>query len=256
MTTKLSLPFIHLPQYYTKLLMGNSHSSPDFFNKTMQYIYDTPVLLGLVRAFIMDPASQIPLDAQLKAMGWLGIRDRLTLVFLEREWSGRFCHPTDQTRNAMAEMLEFEKRARDISVEGYSRSFLLAFYFKVIQIRQKGEMSGGEKIFGMIPRPLLQMLLEVKARAIRIDWLFLFCLHLYQYRGPEKFKELIKNSGTRQNVIGTVFTKVWPASENELTDEIIRNLLCYGASIGEQDFFCSSLVGGTQRSREGDTAST
>ena len=260
MATNLYLPFISLPHYYTKLLVSNSHSNPDFFYRTIQYAYATPVLNGLIRAWVLDNASKIPADAQIKAMGWLGLRDRLALVFLERERSGRFCLPTDETRKAMAEILDFEKRARDISVEGYSRSFLLALYLKVIQLRQGTEASGAEKgnekILGIIPRPLLQMLLAVKARAIRIDWLFLFCLHLYQYRGPEKFKELIQRNGRKGSMGGAVFMKVWPTNEDELTDEIISNLLRYGSSIGEQDFFCSSLVGGLQRSLEGDTTST
>ncbi|MBI2522445.1 MAG: hypothetical protein HYV97_18640 [Bdellovibrio sp.] len=256
MTIILSLPYIHLPQYYTKLLMSNSHSNPDFFYQTIQYIYDTPVLIGLTRAFLFDNASKIPLDAQLKAMGWLGVRDRLALIFLERERSGRFCLPTDESRNALGEILEFEKRVRDISVEGYSRSFLLAFYLKMIQLRQKTNDKGIEKLFGTLPRPLVQMLLEVKSRAIRIDWLFLFCLHLYQYRGPEKFKVLIKSNDLQRGMHGVVFSKVWPSNEEQLADEIIRNLLRYGSSIGEQDFFYSSLVGGVQRSQESDTTST
>ena len=81
MATNLYLPFIHLPHYYTKLLVSNSHSNPDFFYRTIQYVYATPVLNGLIRAWVLDNASKIPADAQIKAMGWLGLRDRLALVF-------------------------------------------------------------------------------------------------------------------------------------------------------------------------------
>ncbi len=246
MAQKFHLPYILLPHYYTKLLIAKSNSSSESFSKTIQYIYDTPSLYGLMNAFLIDPDSKVNPDSQLKAIGWLGVRDRLALLFLERERGGTFCQPTDQAKKDFEEILDFERRTREISVEGHSRGFLLAFYLKMLSLRQGTATTGGENLFGVIPRPLLHMLVDVKARAIRIDWLFLFSLHIYQHRGQAQCKELLKK--------GTPFSEVWPKGVDALAGEIIQNLLRYGASIGELDFLCSSLAIDAQRSKESDSA--
>jgi len=251
MTTKLNLPFIRLPLDYTRMLMANHNATGDFFERTVREIFANPSLKGLLHNFYTSTSVKIPFEAQVKSLGWLGLRDFYATVYLEQKLFGRFAGPSEEAKNLLQDLLSFERMARELAVDGHSRLFLLGFYLQMVSLHtNKGMALKGSKDFrfGLLPIECINTLIQNSGRTVRTDWLILIATHFYQFLGGEKFLNLVKS--------GQSFKKSWSLLDNNHRKELAQNLMRYAASVGDTELLSQTVVGAKVRSEGSEQPSS
>lgn len=229
----LDLQTMRLPDYFTLLLRINMQSSGKNFASLDRYVYERAHFRSLVSRYFSDVDPKVRIPSIVKSLGWHGFRDRLANIFLEKMMSGKF--PQHTKLDHVKEILEFEERVKKYTVDGYSRSFLLAFYLKSYLIWEMSE--GG----GLAEFDQFQILSDVGqalelngSRAIKIDWIILSLCLYSKFLGQDILVKELKS--------GKKFSELFQLLDDNQKRDKISNMLSYGASIGEQELFTSDRV--------------
>jgi len=227
----INLPFISLPEHFTKLLVSNIVNSTQNNTNLELYINSNHELNALVRKIFRDIDPDGFLGKILSISGWHGIRNRLAAVYIEYSMTNRF--PETANLSLVNDLITIENKLRHFTPQGYSRAFLLAFYAKMtlIQAKKNGKNSGMTPL--IIKDEHIELMKYSKAKSIRIDWLILELILFDKLLGTERLENLLKCSSRYE----TIYTLL----EEREQRLMVGNLMTYGSSINDSDIFLTDL---------------
>lgn len=221
------LSYINLPDYFTRLLRSSMQSGEDNFENLAGYISSNPSFHGLVERCFQDVDEKVRLATIIKSLGWHGFRNRMAAVFLEYQLNGQF--PTKPNLELCHELTALEDSVKSQTVDGFSRAFLIAFYWKLHRYKDNNSFM---ESFNW--RDILSHFNHTKARVVKVDWLLFSVMHLHYYLGKEVLKEALKGSPD--------YTELYNRLDEKQKRQYTMNALSYGASINEAEFFYQSRI--------------
>jgi hypothetical protein len=226
MTTP-ELAYIDLPDYFTRLLCSNMQNGEDNFKNLASYINSNPGFKGLVKRSFLDVDEKGRIETIVKSLGWFGFRNRMSALFLEYQLNGQF--PIKPNLELCHELVALEEKVKSQTVEGFSRAFLLGFYWKLHRYKDNNQFVDS---FNWIE--IQDLLKHSKAKVIKIDWLLFSILHLQNFLGKEVVREALKGSAD--------YKDLYESLDEKQKRIYIQNSLSYGASINEPEFFYQSRI--------------
>ncbi len=221
----INFRYVDIPRVILPLLKSNMTSTGPLFLKLPHYFKENAFLSYLAETKLSDLDDQGRPEKMVTSIGWLGLRNRLIRHFLEEKYP-------ELEKLPMAEEwpLKFAMKADDYSLPGYSRGLLLGLYFYIDGLNQGLEY----QMTDLVPPSIFELMDQMNGRKPEVDWLILILLHLNEFLGPQKLESLIQ--------AGMGFNKIHSQLSFEDQETMARNLLKYGASIGEKDFFHSEVI--------------
>jgi hypothetical protein len=134
-----NLPYVSLPEHFTKLLVSNIQNSTANNTNLEMYISENGELNALVKKIFRDIDADGFLGKILSISGWNGIRNRLAAVYIEYAMTGKF--PETANLSLVTDIINIENKLRHFTPAGFSRAFLLGFYAKMslVQIKKMDE---------------------------------------------------------------------------------------------------------------------
>lgn len=227
-------PAIKMPDYFTRLLRGNMQPAGDLFRFLGVYFQDCSSLNALTLYSFADIDPQARIDFFIKNLGWHGLRNRLTSLFLHYAEFGYF--PTTTFPERVEPLVKLEELYKNSCVANFSRVFLLAFYLELIPYDENHPKDHAVAI------PNLKVVEELfplfsrfsKSKVVKLDIIILIVLHLISFLGREEVEKALAKGLSYHDIL----KKITPV-QNEL---LVANMLNYGASVGEEEIFCSRMV--------------
>jgi hypothetical protein len=227
---KLQLPHVILPKEFVTLLKTNLQvtSSPAPIFDVIRP--NKAIYLSLERAFAEFDDGR-GLEKTMMALGWANFRDRMASMYIYKVVHGNF--PTSTSMDLVDDIKTFEHRFVDHGVHGLSRVFLLGFYLKLanLQIRER---QNNQFLEIKVPEEIGPLLKLSQGRSERADWLILILLHLHNSLGDKLL--------TNTLLSGKKFDELYELLTEDQKKNMLENLLAYGASINEADFFLYDRV--------------
>lgn len=228
----LSYPNVDMPDAFTFLLRSNMQSSGKVFTQLQLYVARKPELNALVTRCFRGIDPELRVEAIIKSLGWHGFRDHLAALYIERARLGYY--PKKLDAGAVQEIIHFEEKLKDHTVQGHSRAFLLGFYLKLLLL-STSQKEPTAKLHDLLIRDEVVAHLEyARGRSIKIDFVLLILQHLNQFLGKE---ELSKNLRAQKT-----YEELYQKLTTNQKQVVVRNLLAYGSSIGENDIFLDAGV--------------
>ncbi len=228
----MNFGYIHLPREFCFLLKSNMQTSGKGHQYLKKDFWSRPSFQGVLKHACHDMGSAVSFERVINSFGWLGLRDRLAACYLHHQQFGRF--PNAPTLHDVEELLSFEKNCSISSLDGHSRSFLLAFYLKMGLFYLKRHYPNEKFSNDWDTVEICELLKHNKVKVERIDWLFLSLLHLKNNLGIEKLKSEISGTGGHNTLINSM--------GQEDRYNYTKTLMEYGASIGDKDVFINHEV--------------
>lgn len=223
----IHLPAIVLPTELISLLREPGSTATGLDSPVSKMLRKSPgTSLVLERAFQEFNEHKVGLEKIFVTLGWAHFRDRMTSVFLFKALHGTFPDKTDM--DLIDEVKRFESRFQDKGISGQSRLFLLGTYFKFFNI-YLSQRDDGATTSVTLPASVDTVLALSQVRSDRADWLILLCWHFDAYFQTAPLIQMLKGGATYQTLFGQL-TKTQQ-------QQMISNLLSYGASIQESDPF-------------------
>lgn len=227
-----NLPYISLPEQFTRLLVSNIQNSTGTNTNLEMYINENAELNALVKKVFRDIDPDGFLGKILSISGWAGIRNRLAAVYLEYAMTGRF--PDVANLNLVTDIVNIENKLRHFTPPGFSRAFLLGFYAKMSLIQIK-KMDNAASFNPLIIRDEhIEFMKFSKAKSARIDWLMLELIQLDQFLGTERMNTMLA-AGSRYE---SMFALLSASEQQQMT----QNFLTYGASINDTEIFTMDVT--------------
>lgn len=231
----ISLPFINMPDYFTRMLQVNMQSGGENFRKLQDSIYKNQSLYALCSIAFKDIDQDLRLEKIINALGWYGFRDRLASLFIYYQRHGHY--PLQYKINYANLIIHYEKKIQNFTTDGYSRGFLLGFYVEMANYAiEVGDIDQGKKnslqILNLTFDKIDQLIKSAKlfqGRTVRIDFLLLLLAHFHLFLGEEQTLKLMTE--------GKEYNDIFPLLELSDQKNLILNMMSYGSSIGDLDFF-------------------
>lgn len=227
-----NLPYISLPEQFTRLLVSNIQNSTGTNTNLEMYINENAEINALVKKVFRDIDPDGFLGKILSIAGWPGIRNRLAAVYLEYAMTGRF--PDAANLNLVTDIVNIENKLRHFTPQGFSRAFLLGFYAKMSLIQIK-KMDNAASFNPLIIRDEhIEFMKFSKAKSARIDWLMLELIQFDQFLGTDRMNTMLA-AGSRYE---SMFALLSPSEQQQMT----QNFLTYGASINDTEIFTMDVT--------------
>jgi hypothetical protein len=228
--SRIKLPFISLPHEFLILLKANFSITPTPAS-IIEVIKENKALYKIFEMSLTEFSDGHNLEKAIKVLGWSNFKERIASIFLHKEIYGDYSFKTHM--HLIEEIKVFETRFRDHSVTSFSRLFLLAFYLKLanMELLLHEDTAHKELQFGSEIDSILNL---SQGRSEKIDWLLLIIFHLNSFLGHTELSNYLKK--------GLSFEQIYKFVSP--SDQLImgQNLLAYGASIKETDFFLFEKV--------------
>jgi hypothetical protein len=226
-------PVTKMPEYFTELLRANMQSTGSMFNELGHYVSERPGFKSLVTRAFREIDDKANVNQIVKSLGWHGFRDRLAAMFIERQESESFSETVDLSKSL--ELIALEDDFKDLTVGGYSRVFMLAFYLRLTLINLELEGREGNHEDLLLDEGLKQLLLKYSSsRTIKLDYALLTFKHFYRYLGADQFESCLANKVSYEECLSRL--------SHRQSENLTSNLLSYGCSIGEHTFFYSEVI--------------
>lgn len=221
------LPFVVLPSEFITLLKSNifisTHST--FFDSIKR---NQALCLSFEKA-IKEFDDGRGFEKTLSALGWTNLRDRMASFYISRVINGTYPLKTDIS--LVEDIRDLESKFSNHSINGFSRLYLLGFFLKIVNItNQKSNIKS--QIF--IPDDIGLYLRLSQVKSLKIDWLILILIHLMD----EIEDKVLLTSLAAGKRIDDLYTLMSEEKRKMMFD----NLLRYGASIEESEFFINDKV--------------
>jgi hypothetical protein len=221
---KFDLPHVTLPSEFCHLLklnLGVANSASIVLDRinTNRALY-----LSLEKIFKEFDDGR-GFEKTMAGLGWPNFRDRLASVYLYRRINGKF--PQKTQLQLIEEIKDFENQFQHHSLNGYSRLFLLGFYLKIVN--QKAKLMYSNDLEYKIPDEVIILLRLSQIKSERIDWLILILTNLVWGLGYNTLLTYIAN--------GKRLDDLYELLDRDARMIMFKNLIAYGVSIGEEDFF-------------------
>lgn len=225
----MTCPIIKMPDYFTRLLRGNMQPTGDLFRSLGVYVHEQAPLNALILHCLSDIDPHGRLDFFIKNLGWIGFRNRLASIFLFYSDHGHFPDVTDP--QLVDDIVYLEELYKTAQVPNYSRVFLLGFYLELSARSQTTDsfpsINAMASLYGIFGK-------FAQSKVVKLDILLLTLWHLSQFLGLEVLGRLIDQGVSYEQIIQKL--------ERDQQRLMIANLLNYGASVGEEEIFCSRMV--------------
>lgn len=223
----INLPYVTMPDHFVKLLCTNILPSSQVNNNLEMYLNENKDLNILVKKLFIDIDPDGFLGKIISISGWTGIRNRLACAFIDKNQNGSF--PDQVLLSKLSDVLNLENKLRHFTPAGYSRAFLLAYYAKLTMVK----LNQMEEIHQYTPLVIKDEVIELmkfsKSKSVRIDWLILQLALFESVLGIERLKNFISSEMKFQ----AIFNMLKPEEQ----EWFMQNLLVYGASISDYEFF-------------------
>jgi len=225
-------PSVNLPDSFTRLLRTNLQK-PDVIAAYIKHeMEEDQGLRSLVYRFFKDIDPKVRIEFIIKSVGWHGFRDRLASLYLYYKTHRDWPNETDQTM--VSDLVEIEQKLKRATVDGFSRGFMLAFYFKMAGLSLSGDNNEGALNYLTIEDEIIDLLKSVKSRTVKIDWLVILMNHFDYFLGREKLKDSIKN--------GLGYEEIYKSLDPDFHSILMENNLTYGYSVNDPEFFYVETV--------------
>lgn len=230
-----NLPYINMPDYFTHLLQVNMQTSGEAFRNLSETIYKNKSLYALFNLGLRDIDKDLRVEKILNAVGWYGLRDRLSTLFIYYQRFGQY--PSEYKNNYVTQIIQYERKIQPMTIDGYSRAFLLGMYVEManysIELGQIDKMSISilNKLcisFDKIDQ-LLRLAQLLKGKTVKVDFLILYLAHLNYFFGSESTLKFLKE--------GKEYQDIYLMMSSHQRKIMIGNFLAYGNSISDADFF-------------------
>jgi hypothetical protein len=223
---KLNFPSVGLPQEFVQLLKSNITASTNS-DVIFSALKNNRGLYQVLDVAFKEFNDGRGLEKTMVALGWANFRDRFASLYISKAIHGKFPLKTDM--GLVEDIHRFEATYSEMSVSGQSRAFLLGFYLKLAQIHTQ-ELEKNKFLEFRVPDELIIPLLKiVPTRAEKIDWLILTLQHLVEALGEKHVANAI--------VANKSFNEIYESMNLESRKWMHENLLSYGMSIQEREFF-------------------
>jgi len=228
--SRIKLPYISLPHEFLILLKANFSTAPTP-TSIIEVIKDNRAIYKIFEMSLAEFSDGQNLEKAINVLGWSNFKERIASIFLHKEIYGDYSFKTHM--HLIEEIKVFETRFRDHSVTSFSRLFLLGFYLKLanMELLLLEDTAHIDLQFGSDIDTIINL---SQGRSEKIDWLLLIVFHLNFFLGHEQLSHRLKQGLSFEQIYHLV-------SPN---DQLImsQNLLAYGASIKETDFFLFEKV--------------
>lgn len=219
-----------MPEYFTSILKANLNSETRTNQNIQLYIHKRPAFLGLFKNTFKDIDQEAHVEKVMKSLGWTGIRDRLTSMYIEHCLHGEF--PQSFDVKEVAAIIDLEEELKPFTVAGHGRAFLLGLYLKLQEIQRQRDFP--DSFHWTIGESIFKKLKMVKAKTVEIDWLVLYLKHLEIFLGDNQLDFFVKKNASYQETLA--------ALNDEQRELMFRNFLAYGASVGDSEIFAAKRV--------------
>lgn len=228
----LRIRYTHLPLPFVQILASNMQAGGKAFQRLRQHFEENPDLKFLLTRAVKDVDPEARLERVINSIGWLGLRDRIAAMYLQRKQLGQY--PFIPDINLAKDLNLFEQRTKDYCVDGYGRAYLFAFYFKMTMFEaiETGQQNSVSEEF--VTKNILDLLKLAKAKVIHIDWLLIILQHFNLSWGEEVVRQKLQAKASWKDLYSLL--------NSVQQKNLIENLLAYGASIGETELFVSELI--------------
>ncbi len=225
--------YVLLPSQFIQLLQSNMQTSGSGYAQLRREFWHTPNFQAMLYRTCRDVDQQLGFEKIITALGWYGLRDRLAASYLGYQRDGQFPHVPDLS--LVEDILQLEDKLKTKTVDGYNRAFLLGFYKKMLWYRKKRNTRKLEgEVDELLSSQTYKLLELVKTRTSFIDWLALALEGLGKFEDGERVAQIIKAGG------GLVALKKGLGRGQQ--EQLIRDWVAYGASIGHTEAFSNPTV--------------
>jgi len=224
--------FIKMPVEFARLFQVNMESIGVHFKSLPSKAINNKAFYSLAKiTFPSESAEEFDFSVILKKNGWHGVRDQMTSQYLHFAKYGKYAKKLDQT--LIHELVDLEEDFSNYSVQGFSRAYLLGFYFKLWQLQGESPVYANEA-FSIIKDKKFQSLFEASAnRLAQTDIMILLVLHFRDYLGEQKLRSLIASSKG--------FTALYNELDSSMKNLFMRNIARYLYSVGDEKMMISIL---------------
>lgn len=229
----VTYPFINLPDYYVQLLKNNMQGIEFNSNHFNSYVYENKPFLTLVENHFSDIDADLRVDAILKMMTWKGVRNRMARLFIHYELNGKF-GLDDVDMKHLNDILFWEDRLSAYSADGFSRAFLLGFYFKIGSLQAQKYYNENQRKNFVMREEILELFKYCKSRTNRLDWLYVLMDHFVDCFGKKKMLAMLEDR--------LPYSDIFSLLSKEQQQDLTSALLTYGASISEPEIFVSESI--------------
>jgi hypothetical protein len=225
----IELPFVDMPDDYTRLLRVDMTSTSQHHLGLQSYIFKNPSLKGILNR-ILNRGEDIDINSHIKTLGWHGIRDRIMCYYVNFAKTKR--HDSQVRVEMIDDITDLERSLRFSTVSGFSRIPLYGFYLQLLCIDDGLESIKDHPLY---PNSnIMELLSKNTQRVINIDYLIIMLHHLIEFNGMDQMKTFIDGNFS--------FESLYLKMTEEQKELFCSNFLSYCASIGEKDLFISKLV--------------
>jgi hypothetical protein len=216
-----------MPDHLVRLLCANIQNTTQTNTNLEMYFNENKDLNILIKKAFKDIDPDGFLGKIVSISGWTGIRNRLSALFLEHLINGKF--PETANVTMVNDIINLENKLRHFTPTGYSRIFLLGLYSKmtIFKINQMEEVHNFSPL--IIKDEHIELMKYSKSKSVRIDWLVLQIVLFESILGLDRFESLLKSE--------MKFAAIFNLLEVDEKEYFINNLLTYGASISDYEFF-------------------
>jgi hypothetical protein len=221
----IRFPYIRMPEEFLTLLKSNISVSTSP-TPVFDIIRPNRGLSLILENSFKDLDDGRGIEKTMLGLGWPNFRERMASLYIYKSIYGNF--PQKTQMDLVEEIKNLENKFQDFSVHGVSRLFLLGFYLKLANIDIQNK-ENNQFLEIKIPDEIGPILRMSQGKTERIDWLILITFHLYHALG-----EKLLTNGLAS---GKKFEELYHVMPQEKREEMLANLMSYGASIQEPDIF-------------------
>ncbi len=233
MNTNINFPIVYVPDGITWLLDEHMNNSKRSFNFIVDNIFDSPFIKIQISKLFKQYMKGSSLDSLLSSLGWKGLRDRLTSMYIYHFEHGSY--PNILSLDNIEDILDFERKLSSTFPDGNSRIFILGTFFKLCEITSKNDDPDNWNSYLKISESLLKVVRLGEQKVVKPDWLILTLIHFDNFLGGEKLYDLIKEyNGNFYSLLGHI-----DSNQKEI---MIQNFLRYAGSINEDEIFLFEKV--------------
>lgn len=225
------LPYVILPEEFITLLKSNL-STVTTPSPVFDHIRPNRALYELLDAAFDDLDDGRGLEKTMIALGWHNFRNRMASLYISKAIYGKFPNKTDLS--LVEDLISFENNFSGSGVQSNSRIFMLAFYFKLAQLKLQKNSDQSQLDLNLPYQQLARVLKLSQGRSEKTDWLILISLHFLQGLGETGF--------THSIISGQSFDEIYQFLSPQYRKLMHDNLLTYSASTGEGDMFLFEKV--------------
>lgn len=214
-------------------MQSNMQTSGAGYVALKRELWSTASFQAILARTCRDVDTNLGFEKIITSLGWLGLRDRIAASYLGYQRDGHFPHNPDLS--LVEDILKMEDTLKTKTVDGYSRAFLLGFYKKMLHYRKNRNNVGDHADLPvLLSKDVSKVLSLVKTRTAFIDWLSVSIEGLLRFEGEERISQIISAGG------GLAALK--KSLNSGQREDLTRQMLAYGASIGHTEAFSNPTV--------------